>query len=43
MELYRKGIAGEMAGITYRKLEELKRRNIQFRYDMEDPKVDIGL
>ncbi len=48
LELYREGKvslwkAAEMAGITYREaLEELRRRNIPFRYDLEDLKVDIG-
>jgi predicted HTH domain antitoxin len=34
--------AARMAGITYRKaLEELRRRNIPFRYEKEDLDVDI--
>jgi len=48
LELYREGKvslwkAAEMAGITYREaLEELKKKNIPFRYDLEDLEVDIG-
>ncbi len=47
LELYREGKvslwkAAEIAGITYREaLEELKKRNIPFRYDLEDLEVDI--
>lgn len=47
LELYREGKvslwkAAEIAGITYREaLEELKRRNIPFRYDLEDLEADI--
>jgi predicted HTH domain antitoxin len=34
--------AAEMAGITYREaLEELKKRNIPFRYEKEDLDADI--
>ena len=40
MSLWR---AAEMAGITYREaLEELKRRNIPFRYGPEDLEADLG-
>ena len=48
LELYREGRislwkAAEIAGITYREaLEELKKRNIPFRYDLEDLEVDIS-
>jgi len=48
LELYREGKvslwkAAEIAGITYREaLEELRRRNIPFKYDLEDLEVDIG-
>jgi len=48
LELYREGKvslwkAAEIAGITYREaLEELKKRDIPFRYDLEDLEVDIG-
>lgn len=48
LELYREGKvslwkAAEIAGITYREaLEELKKRNILFRYDLEDLEVDIA-
>ncbi len=48
LELYREGKvslwkAAEIAGITYREaLEELKKRNIPFKYDLEDLEVDIG-
>jgi len=48
LELYRDGRvslwrAAEMAGITYREaLEELKRRNIPFRYGPEDLEADLG-
>jgi len=48
LELYREGRvslwkAAEIAGITYREaLEELKKRNISFKYDLEDLEVDIG-
>lgn len=47
LELYREGKislwrAAGMAGITYREaLEELKKRNVPFRYDREDLSVDI--
>ena len=47
LELYREGKvslwkAAEIAGITYREaLEELKKRNIPFRYDLDDLEVDI--
>ncbi len=47
LELYREGKvslwkAAEIAGITYREaLEELRKRNIPFRYDLEDLEVDI--
>ena len=47
LELYREGKvslwkAAEIAGITYREaLEELKKRNIPFRYDLEDLEADI--
>ncbi|WP_456371078.1 UPF0175 family protein [Geoglobus sp.] len=46
MEMYREGKASlwraaEIAGITYREaLEELKKRNIPFRYDLEDLEID---
>ena len=46
MEMYREGKtslwkAAEIAGITYREaLEELKKRNIPFRYDLEDLEID---
>ena len=48
LELYREGKvslwkAAEIAGITYREaLEKLKKRNIPFKYDLEDLEVDIG-
>ncbi len=48
LELYREGKvslwkAAEIAGITYREaLEELRKRNIPFRYDLEDLEVDIS-
>jgi len=48
LELYREGKislwkAAEIAGITYREaLEELKKRNIPFKYDLEDLEVDIN-
>jgi len=48
LELYREGKvslwkAAEIAGITYREaLEELKKRNIPFRYDLEDLKADVS-
>ena len=48
LELYKEGKvslwkAAEIAGITYREaLEELKKRNIPFKYDLEDLEVDIG-
>ena len=48
LELYREGKvslweAAEIAGITYREaLEELRKRNIPFKYDLEDLEVDIG-
>jgi len=48
LELYREGKvslwkAAEIAGITYREaLEEIKKRNIPFRYDLEDLEIDIG-
>ncbi len=48
LELYREGEvslwkAAEISGITYREaLEELRKRNIPFRYDLEDLEVDIG-
>ncbi len=48
LELYREGKislwrAAEIAGITYREaLEELKRRNIPFRYSLEDLEADLG-
>lgn len=48
LELYREGKvslwkAAEIAGITYREaLEELKKRNIPFKYDLEDLEVDIS-
>jgi len=48
LELYREGKvslwkAAEIARITYREaLEELRKRNITFRYDLEDLEVDIG-
>ncbi len=48
LELYREGRvslwkAAEIAGITYREaLEELKKRNIPFKYDLEDLEVDIS-
>jgi len=47
MELYFEGKislwkAAGMAGVTYREaLEELKKRNIPFRYEKEDLNVDI--
>jgi len=47
LELYREGRvslwkAAEMAGITYREaLEELRKRNIPFKYDLEDLENDI--
>ena len=47
LELYREGKvslwkAAEIAGITYREaLEELKKRNIPFRYDLGDLEADI--
>jgi len=47
MEMYRSGKASlwraaEIAGITYREaLEELKKRNIPFRYDLEDLEIDM--
>ena len=47
LELYREGKvslwkAAEIAEITYRKaLEELKKRNIPFKYDLEDLEADI--
>jgi len=47
LELYGEGKislwrAAGMAGITYREaLEELKKRNIPFRYDREDLSADI--
>ena len=48
LELYREGKvslwkAAEITGLTYREaLEELKRRNISFRYDLEDLKADVS-
>ncbi|RLI86164.1 MAG: hypothetical protein DRO98_05765 [Archaeoglobales archaeon] len=48
LELYREGKvslwkAAEIAGITYTEaLEELKRRNIPFKYNSEDLEVDIA-
>jgi predicted HTH domain antitoxin len=48
LELYREGKvslweAAGIAGITYREaLEELKKRNIPFKYDLEDLEVDIS-
>jgi len=48
LELYREGKvslwkAAEIAGVTYREaLEELKKRKIQFKYDLEDLEIDIG-
>ncbi len=48
MEMYREGKvslwkAAEMAGISYREaLEQLKLRNIPFRYDVEDLEADIN-
>jgi len=48
LELYREGRislwkAAEMAGITYREaLEELKRRGIPFKYDLEDLGADVS-
>ncbi|WP_456328372.1 UPF0175 family protein [Archaeoglobus sp.] len=48
LELYREGRvslwkAAEIAGITYREaLEELRKRNIPFRYGLEDLEIDIG-
>lgn len=48
LELYREGKvslwkATEIAGITYREaLEELKKRNIPFKYDLEDLEADIA-
>ncbi|ADC65075.1 protein of unknown function UPF0175 [Ferroglobus placidus DSM 10642] len=47
LELYRDGKvslwkAAEIAGITYREaLEELRKRNIPFKYDLEDLEADI--
>ncbi len=47
LELYREGKislwkAAEIAGITYREaLEELRMRNIPFRYDVEDLRADV--
>ncbi len=47
LESYREGKvslwkAAEMAGITYREaLEELRKRNIPFKYDLEDLEIDI--
>ena len=47
LELYKEGKislwkAAEMAGITYREaLEELKKRNIPFKYDLKDLEIDI--
>jgi len=48
LEMYRRGKislwkAAELAGITYREaLEELKRRNIPFRYGREELEADLG-
>ncbi len=48
LELYREGKvslwkAAEVAGITYREaLEELRKRNIPFRYGLEDLESDIA-
>jgi len=48
LELYREGKvslwkAAGIARITYREaLEELKRRNIPFKYDLEDLEADIS-
>ncbi len=48
LELYREGKvtlwkAAEIAGITYSEaLEELKKRNIPFKYNSEDFEVDIA-
>ena len=48
LELYREGKvslwkAAEIAGITYREaLEELKKRNIPFKYDLEDLEIDVN-
>ena len=48
LELYREGKvslwkAAEITGLTYREaLEELKRRNISFRCDLEDLKADVS-
>jgi predicted HTH domain antitoxin len=47
LEMYRDGRvslwkAAEMAGITYREaLEELRKKNIPFRYGLEDLKADV--
>jgi|Deesub1362B_J571_1020462.scaffolds.fasta_scaffold02966_9 predicted HTH domain antitoxin len=47
LESYRDGRislwkAAEIAGITYREaLEELRKRNIPFRYDVEDLRADV--
>ncbi|AEA46247.1 UPF0175 family protein [Archaeoglobus veneficus] len=47
MEMYREGKvslwkAAEIAGITYREaLEQLRLRNIPFRYDIEDLEADV--
>lgn len=48
LEFYREGKvslwkAAEIAGITYREaLEELRKRNIPFKYDLEDLEVDVN-
>lgn len=48
LEQYREGRislwkAAEIAGITYREaLEELRKRNISFKYSSEDLEADIG-
>ena len=48
LELYREGKvslwkAADIAGVTYREaLEELKKRNIPFKYDPEDLEADIA-
>lgn len=47
LEAYRDGKvslwkAAEIAGITYREaLEELRKKNIPFRYDLDDLKADV--
>ncbi len=48
LELYREGKvslwrAAEIAGITYREaLEELRKKNIPFKYDLEDLEIDMS-